>query len=314
MLKYINELRNGTRKKATLYEINGQKIVLLQALKESKQRVFLWKTRREANITQRLSCTACDIRTVHVKRLKGSWEVSGNYVEGEEFDKALYDSLPEDEKKQLIENMAEFLFQVHLLNVSQMDEHYADESDDEGFLYFFLKFCYKVHCFMKTYFSLKKYGKSPYGTHSFARKRKKLYSRLSLSSSEIERMEKVSQTVCEHPEIFAYVCVCFGDISSANFVYNQKSKRLGVFDFDCLYKGHLYIEFALVLIAWGADFTQRTINTYNLLASQRDMHLPKCNAYPVQIHYPLVQHLAALFLFEHEKKEELLELLQGLYP
>lgn len=286
----------------------------MQPLKESKQRVFLWKTRREANITQRFSCTACDIRTVYVKRLEGRWEVSGNYVEGEEFDKALYDSLPEDEKNQLVANMAEFLFQMHLLNVSQMDERYADESDEGGLLYLFLKLCYKVYCFKKTYFSLKKYGKNPYSTHQYARKRKKLYSRLSFSPSEIERMEKVVHTVCEHPEIFAYICVCFGDISSANFVYNRKSKRLGVFDFDCLYKAHLYSEFALVFITWGADFTQRTINTYNSLAQQRDMHLPKCNAYPVKIHYPLVQHLAALSLFEHEEKEELLELLQELYP
>lgn len=61
------------------------------------------------------------------------------------------------------------------------------------------------------------------------------------------------------------------------------------------------------------------MSAYNEQASRQDVHLPKCEAYPLKLDFTMVQHLVALCHFrqmpqEPQRREELMQLLQELYP
>ena len=318
-MQLIKELGNGATKKAFLYEADGQRIVILQAVRKSKQRSLIWQARREANITQNLPPLPCDIRTVYVKRRQGKWEVSAHYVEGEALDKQLFDTLTQEDKEKLITDFAEFLIALHSLPVDMLGERYADEADKRGLRYYLGAFCYKIYCLKKTYLSLKKPWENPYKTRKFAKEKNSLYRQLDLTPAATDQLESVLRAVCKHPDLFAYAGVCFGDFFGSNFVYNKVTRQIGILDFVCSYKNNIYSDFAGILTWMGEEFTQHLIQTYNTLAQQRRVKLPKCTAPTPEIDFTMVQHLAALWLFPRaaknpKRKEELLALLQALYP
>ena len=318
-MQFIKELGAGLTKKGLLYEQNGEKIVLLKEVRKSKRRSFIWQARKEANITQKLpQHMRCDIRTVRVKRLRGEWEVTAHYVEGEPLTRELFATLSAEQKDKLVADFAEFLLTLHSLPVCMMDERYADETDGIGIRYLLGAFFYKLFCFKKDYLSLKKPWKNPYGTRAFRRLREKLYRSLSFAPQEIEWMEQAVADVCHAPDLFAYIGVCMDDFSGSNFLYDKQTERLGALDLCCPYKGNLYYDFSNIYWWMGKEFLQALIAHYNTLATQREVHLPKSKAYPLRIEYAKALKLRAVWLLQRaakfpDCKDEIIDLLHEIY-
>lgn len=316
----IRELGRGCTKKAYLYEQNGEKKIILQAVRRSKKRSFLWQVRKEANITRKLPQMRCDIRTVYVVRKCGRWEVSAHYVEGEPLNAELFGSLSEKGKKSLLADFAEFLLTLHVMRVSMLDERYADATDAPlSPLYLLGALGYKIFCLKKTWLSLRNPQKNPYATRKFARKKAKLCRAFAFSAGEVQRLEKTLRAVCAQPRLFGYVGVCFGDFFGSNFLYDKESGRLAALDFTCQYKGNIYEEFVSIYMWMGKEFTQKLLHCYNALAAKRNVRLPSCPAYPLELDCAMVQHLVALRLFQMmpqspANKEKVLDILHELYP
>lgn len=318
-MQFVKELGCGATKRGMLYEHEGKKIVILEAVCKSKKRSFLWQSRREANITQNLPSLCCDIRTVRVRRIQGKWQVSAHYVEGEPLTPEWFCTLSEEKQTKLLADLAEFLISLHSLRITKLDERYADETDHAGVLYLLGAFFYKCFCFKKHYLSLQKPWKNPFKSSKFEREKRAIFRRYDFAPHEKAQVEKVLDSISAHPELFSYMGVCFGDFFSSNILYNPQTSQLGVLDFVCSYQNNIYEEFAGIYVWMGKDFTKALLSRYNDMAAERDVHLPKCSAYPLRFDYVMVQHLAAMQFFRkiHKKpqyKDCLLSLLQELYP
>lgn len=303
-MEFIRELGHGLTKKALLYEKNGEKIIKLEAVRDSKKRPLLWQCRHEANITQNMPPIRCDIRTVHVKYKEGQWEVTANYVEGEPLTKELFASMTPAQKDQCLTDFAELLLTLHSLPVSKMDERYAEETDTRGPRYLLGAFLYKLYCFKKQYLSLKRPWRNPFATRGFMKVKERIYKKLSFNSEERKLTERLIHAINTTPEVFSYMGVCFVDLSSSNIIYDRSAERLAALDICGFYRGNIYYDF-LGMLGWiGEEFTELSIRHYNKLAEQRNVHLPKCKAYPLRIDFTMLMHLRLLTVFRQLKEEK----------
>ena len=310
-MRFIKELGNGLTKKAFLYEKDGEKITILQAVGGSKERWFRIQARQESYITGMLPPMRCDIRRVRVNYLHGKWEIAAHYVEGQPLTKELLDSLTPEQQTQLADDFAEFLHTLHSLQANKLAERYADETDSHDLHYLLGYIMFRLYCLKKRFLSFKKSGKSPYITSRFAKTKAKIYSRCGFTPAEIALVDQAHQVLNAHPEVFAQVGVCFGDLKPDNILYDTRSSRMSAMDFCGPYRGCIYQEFMYIYAWLGKDFTQQLISKYHTLSSR--------SAKPMQIDLAMVQHLLAIFLFTQIPKYPLhkataLNLLRELYP
>ena len=319
-MKLIKELGAGFTKRAFLYEKeDGEKVVVLKPINKSRRRWFSWQTSQESNITQKLPPMRCNVRTLRVRKVKGEWEVIGNFVEGEPLSRRLYESLDPQKQAQLITDFADFLINLNLMNISKLDERYADEVDKITLPHILGGIYFKLYCWKRHFLSLNKPWKNPYNNRKYVISKKLNYERCQCTPREIEQIEKVLRAVDARPDIFSYIGVCYHDFKDLNFLYDRKTARLGALDLCCLYKHSIYYQFAAIYTWIGKNFTQALVHRYNELAKERDVHLPKCKAYPLVVEFRMVQHLAVLRSFldlppwADPLRDELTQLLDDLY-
>lgn len=155
-------------------------------------------------------------------------------IKGEELSKSKLSQLSIDDQVEIATSLAQFMYQLHLHNLKQNDNHEFTSNSAQFF-----------------------------HSNDYEIEKQRIYKHLPLSTQE--SMNEVFDNFDKDPNVGKITSTCHNDLIKDNLLYDTDNKKLGIIDFGDLSENDVYSDFAnlMKMGQLGDQFAVKVINQYN---------------------------------------------------